>query len=78
MGSVSFRVELNDGTVCQSHQDQIRKWYDPVDTASMRTMVEPPDQDTSVPPATATLPELPSSDEQPGVTQQERDGHLIV
>ena len=25
MGSVSFRVELNDGTVCQRHQDQIRR-----------------------------------------------------
>jgi len=104
MGSLLFLVELNNGTVCQRHQDQIHKWHDPVDTAPMPTMVEPPDQDTSVPPATATLPELPRSDElsslshrgltpqnilihkllwlkrlqQPCVTQQETDGHLIV
>ena len=61
MGSVSFRVELNDGTVCQTHQDQIHRRHDPVDTASMPTMVEPPDLDTSVPPATATFPEMPNS-----------------
>ena len=56
-------MELNDGTVCQRYQDQIRRWHDSVDTAPMLTIIEPPDWDTSVPPATATLPELPSSDE---------------
>ena len=70
MGSVSFQVELNDGTVCQKHQDQTRKRHDPVDRAPTPTMVEPPDQDTLVPPATATLPELPSSDEVPSLSPQ--------
>ena len=63
MGAVSFRVELNDGTVCQRHQDQIRRRYDSVDTTSMPTIVEPQDRDTSMPPATEPLPELPSSDD---------------
>ena len=84
--------------------DQIHKRHDPVDTPPMPAMVEPPNQDTSVPPATVTLPELPRSDElpslspqrpdstehsypqatvverlqQPGVTQQETCGHMIV
>ena len=53
MGSVSSWVELNDGTVCQRHQDQIRRWHDPVDTAHMPTIIEPvPDWDTSVPSVT--------------------------
>ena len=73
MGSVSFRVELSDGTVCQRHQDQIRKRHDPVDTAPMPTMVEPPDQDTSVPSATVTLPEQPRSDELPSLSPQRPD-----
>ena len=72
-GSVSFRVELNNGTVCQRHQDQIRKRQDPVDTTPMPTMVQPPDQDTSVPPATVTLPELPRSDELPRLSPQRPD-----
>ena len=71
MGAVSFGVELNDGTVCQRHQ--IRRWYDPVDTAPMPTIVESPDQDTSVPPPTATLPELPNSDESPSLSPQRHD-----
>ena len=61
MGLVSFRVKLNDGTVCQTHQDQICRQHDSVDTAPMPTMVEPPNLDTSVPPATATFPEIPNS-----------------
>ena len=74
MGSVSFRVELSNGTVCQRHQDQIRKRHDPVDTAPMPTMVEPPDQDTSVPSsATVTLPEQPRSDELPSLSPQRPD-----
>ena len=73
MGSVSFRVELSDGTVFQGHQDQIRKRHDPVYTAPMPTMVGSLDQDTSVPPATATLPELPRSDELPSLSPQRPD-----
>ena len=66
-------VELNDGRACQRHQDQIRKCHDPVDTAPMPTIVEPPDQVTSVPPATATLSELTSSDEVPSLSPQRTD-----
>ena len=69
MGSVSFRVELNDGTVCQRHQDQIcRRIQHPCQQS-----LEPPDRDTSVPPATAALPELPSSDELPSLSPQRHD-----
>ena len=46
MGLVSFRVKLNDGTVCQTRQDQICRQHDSVDTAPMPTMVEPPNLDT--------------------------------
>ena len=53
MSSVSFGVELNDGTVCHRDQDQIHKWHDPVDTAPMPKIVEPSDQNTSVPSATS-------------------------
>ena len=45
----------------------------PLYTAPVPTMVEPPDQDTSVPPATATLPELPRSDELPSLSPQRPD-----
>ena len=55
------------------HQDQIRKRHDPVDTAPMPKIVESSDQNTLVPSATATLPELPSADEVPSLSPQRPD-----
>ena len=64
---------VKDTRIRSGHQDQIRKRHDPVDTVPMPTMVEPPDQDTSVPSATVTLPELPRSDELPSLSPQRPD-----
>ena len=49
------------------------KRHDPVYTAPVLTMVEPQVHDISVPPATATLPELPRSDELPSLSPQRPD-----